>query len=164
MNSVKIFRSVTLVTAVLLTGAACAAEPATQPAPATAAEPAAATPAPATSAPAAATPATSAAPAATSAGPAAAVAAKSPEAKAEADAASALEKKFQEAARSYRAVQKDGKTMYCKKEKPINSTIPRVQCITESQLRLQVEQMEETRDRLRNSSRCTLGSGCGAGG
>ena len=36
-----------------------------------------------------------------------------------------LEKKFQDAARSYRTVQKDGKTMYCKSEKPINSTIPR---------------------------------------
>jgi hypothetical protein len=61
-------------------------------------------------------------------------------------------------------VQKDGKTMYCKKERPVNSTIPRVQCITESQLRLQVEQMEQTRDRMRNSSRCTMGAGCGAGG
>ena len=49
-----------------------------------------------------------------------------PEAKAEAVAASNLEKKFQEAARSYRKVEKNGETMYCKKEKPINSTIPRM--------------------------------------
>ena len=98
------------------------------------------------------------APAATSA-PAA-----TPEAKAESDAASNLEKKFQEAARSYRKVEKNGETMYCKKEKPINSTIPRLQCITESQLRLQVEQMDDLRDRMRNSSRCTLGPGCSAGG
>jgi hypothetical protein len=145
MESMKFFRSVLVATGVLLV-AACASQPASQPAPA-------ATPAPASKA----------APAA-SAAPAAAPAAASPEAKPEADAAAALEKKFQEAARSYRAVQKDGKTMYCKKERPVNSTIPRVQCITESQLRLQVEQMEQTRDRLRNSSRCTMGSGCGAGG
>jgi hypothetical protein len=136
----KFFRSA-LGAAGVLVVAACASPPASQTAPAAA-------------------PATAAAPA-QAAAPAAAA---SPEAKPEADAAAALEKKFQEAARSYRAVQKDGKTMYCKKEKPINSTIPRVQCITESQLRLQVEQMEQTRDRMRNSSRCTMGAGCGAGG
>jgi len=38
-----------------------------------------------------------------------------------------------------------------------------VQCITESQLRLEVEQMDEMRDRMRNSSRCTRGPGCSAG-
>ena len=143
MESMKFFRTALLATGVLLV-AACASQPASQPAPAAAPAPAA------TAAPAAA--------------PAAAAVPASAEAKPEADAAAALEKKFQDAARSYRAVQKDGQTMYCKKEKPVNSTIPRVQCITESQLRLQVEQMEQTRDRLRNSSRCTLGSGCGAGG
>ena len=137
MESMKFFRSALVATGVLLV-AACASQPASQPAPSAAPAPAA-----------------KAAPAA---------AAASPEAKPEADAAAALEKKFQEAARSYRAVQKDGKTMYCKKERPVNSTIPRVQCITESQLRLQVEQMEQTRDRMRNSSRCTMGAGCGAGG
>jgi hypothetical protein len=82
----------------------------------------------------------------------------------EADTASLTEKKFQEAARSYRQVQKDGKTLYCKKEKPMGSTIPKNICITESQLRLEVEQMEDTRQRMRNSSRCTTGAGCGAGG
>jgi hypothetical protein len=86
------------------------------------------------------------------------------EARTEADAASALEKKFQEAAKGYKVVQKDGKTMYCKREKVIGSTIPTMQCITESQLRNQVETMEELRGRMRNSGRCTLGPGCGAGG
>jgi hypothetical protein len=90
-------------------------------------------------------------------------AALTPEAQAEAEAASHLEKKFQEAARSYRKVEKNGKTMYCKKEKPINSTIPRLQCMTESELRLQVEQMDQLRDKMRNQSRCTQGAGCGAG-
>jgi hypothetical protein len=96
--------------------------------------------------------------------PAASPPAASAEAMPEADAATLAEKKFQEAARSYRKVEKDGKTMYCKKEKPINSTIPRMQCVTESQLRLEVEQMEETRDRMRNSGRCTRGPGCSGGG
>jgi hypothetical protein len=87
----------------------------------------------------------------------------SPEAKTEADAATNLEKKFQEAARSYSKVQKNGETMYCKKEKPIGSTVPRMQCINEAQLRLQVEQMDELRERMRNSSRCTRGPGCSSG-
>jgi hypothetical protein len=104
-----------------------------------------------------------AAPAAAAAPVAAAAAAESPEAKPEADAASLAEKKFQEAARSYRMVEKDGKTMYCKKEKPINSTIPRMQCISEAELRLQVQQMDELRDRMRNSSRCVRGPGCSSG-
>jgi hypothetical protein len=141
MRSNRFFRSTFLATTVLLV-AACASQPAAPPSPAAAP---ASSPAPATEAMAAS-------------------AAPSLETKPEADAAAQLEKKFQETARSYRAVQKDGKTMYCKKERPINSTIPRVQCISEAQLRLQVEQMEQTRDRLRNSSRCTQGAGCGAGG
>jgi len=142
MSFKKLLGTVLLAAGVSLV-AACASSPADAPV-------AAAAPAPV--APAA--PVAAAAPAATS----------SAEAKPEADAASASEKKFQEAAKSYRMVQKDGKTMYCKKEKPINSTIPRVQCITESQLRLEVEQMDELRDRMRNSSRCTHGPGCSAGG
>jgi hypothetical protein len=110
-------------------------------------------------------PATSAAPAPVAAtAPAAAAPAASAEAKPEADAATLAEKKFQEAARSYRKVEKDGKTMYCKKEKPMGSTIPRMQCIAESQLRLEVEQMDELRDRMRNSGRCTHGTGCSGGG
>jgi hypothetical protein len=144
----------TLMKSVLLAGcvsllAACATQAADTPAaPATATAPAAT---------ASAAPATAAAPTATATE-------ASPEAKTEADAATLAEKKFQEAARSYRMVQKDGKTMYCKKEKPINSTIPRMECISEAQLRLQVEQMDELRERMRNSGRCTRGPGCSSGG
>jgi len=76
----------------------------------------------------------------------------------------ALEKKFQEAARGYRVVEKDGRTLYCKREKVIGSTIPTLQCMTEAQLRLQVENTEEMRDRMRNSTHCTLGRSGGGGG
>jgi hypothetical protein len=82
----------------------------------------------------------------------------------EKDTASAMEKRFQDAARSYKVVQKDGKTLYCKREKRIGTTIPTMNCLTESELRTQVEAMEDYRNRARNSSRCTHGSGCGAGG
>jgi alpha/beta superfamily hydrolase len=82
---------------------------------------------------------------------------------AENDTAAAMEKRFQDAARGYKVVQKDGKTLYCKREKQIGTTIPTMNCMTESQLRHQVETMEEYRNRARNSSRCTHGVGCGAG-
>ena len=75
-----------------------------------------------------------------------------------------LEKKFQEAVRGYRLVEKDGKTLYCKREKVIGSTIPTLQCMTEAQLRLQVENTEQVRDRMRNSTHCTLGHSGGGGG
>src|SRR5688572_3213328 len=54
--------------------------------------------------------------------PAPAPVAAAAEAMPEADAATLAEKRFQEAARSYRKVDKDGKTMYCKKES--RSTAP----------------------------------------
>jgi len=107
----------------------------------------------------AATPKAPAAPAPVA--PAAAAVSPAAEARPEADAAAQLEKKFQEAAKGYKVVQKDGKTMYCKKEKVIGSTIPTLQCMTEAQLRLQVEQMDDLRERMRGNARCTLGSGCG---
>lgn len=82
---------------------------------------------------------------------------------AEADTASTMEKRFQDAARSYKQVQKDGKTLYCKRERVIGSTIPTMNCMSEAQLRNQVENMEEYRNRARNSSRCTHGVGCSGG-
>jgi len=117
--------------------AACASAPAESPAPAAAPAPAAK--------------------------PVAAAVAATPEATTEAGAATALDKKFQEAARSYRQVEKDGKTLYCKKEKPVNSTIPKTTCMTESELRVEVERMDDMRQRMRNQGRCTTGAGCGSG-
>jgi len=82
----------------------------------------------------------------------------------EAEAAQQLEKKFQEAAKGYKLVERDGRTLYCKREKVLGSTIPTVQCMTEAQLRLQVENMEELRGRMRNSAKCTMGRSGGGGG
>lgn len=61
-------------------------------------------------------------------------------------AATLLEKKFQQAARSYLKFQSVGKTVYCKKEKVTTSAIPVVQCLSESELRLQVEAFERWRN------------------
>jgi hypothetical protein len=82
---------------------------------------------------------------------------------AEADTAAGMEKRFQEAARSYKIVQKDGKTMYCKREKVMGSTIPTLQCISEAQLRIQVENTDELRQRMRNKAGGCM-QGCAGGG
>jgi hypothetical protein len=79
------------------------------------------------------------------------------------DATQRLEREFQDAARDYRRVQRDGRTLYCKHEKVIGSGIPITQCLTETQLRLQVENMDELRDRVRTTNRCALQSTGGGG-
>jgi hypothetical protein len=93
-----------------------------------------------------------------------AAASETPAAKTEKDTAGAMEKKFQEAARSYKIVERDGKTLYCKREKRIGTTIPTMHCLTETELRNQVETADDMRERMRNSGKCTMGSGCGSGG
>jgi hypothetical protein len=103
----------------------------------------------------AATPAAAAAPASAAAPPAQAT---------EGDTASAMEKRFQETARSYKTVQKDGKTMYCKREKVIGTTIPTMQCYTETQLRNQIEATEELKKRMRRGGGpCVQTGGCAGG-
>ena len=99
------------------------------------------------------------------AAPAAAPQAAAPTAKAaEQDTAATLEKKFLDAARSYKTVQRDGKTMYCKKEKVIGSTIPTMQCYTESQLRNHIEATEEIKKRMRRGGGpCVQTGGCAGG-
>jgi hypothetical protein len=105
-------------------------------------------------------PAATDAPVAKAPAPVAAAAQPVPAAQTEGDTAAALEKKFQDAARGYKVVERDGKTLYCKREKVIGSTIPTMQCLTESQLRNQVENMDEMRERMRSGSKCTLSRGC----
>jgi hypothetical protein len=82
---------------------------------------------------------------------------------AESVAAASLEKKFRDAARGYKTVQKDGQTLYCKREKLIGTTIPTMHCMTEAQLRNEVETMEEVRNKMRSGAKCTLGPGCSGG-
>jgi hypothetical protein len=95
----------------------------------------------------------------------ASVATKPPIKSTEGDTASAMEKKFQDAARSYKTVQRDGKTMYCKRERVIGSTIPTMQCLTEAQLRNQIEATEEIKKRMRRGGGpCVQTGGCAGGG
>ena len=96
--------------------------------------------------------------------PAVTAAAPNDAAAAESLAATGLEKKFRDAARSYKMVQRDGKTLYCKREKVLGSTIPTMQCLTEAQLRLQVENTDEIKKRMnRGGGPCVQTGGCGGG-
>jgi hypothetical protein len=68
------------------------------------------------------------------------------------------------AARGFTKLKKDGVLMFCKRYRPIGSTIPQIQCITEPQLRVQFEEMTKYRDDMRQrGSKCDLGSGCQSG-
>jgi len=71
-----------------------------------------------------------------------------------------LEKKFQIAARNYQMFQHEGQTVYCKKEKVSFSNIPQVQCLSEPQLRREIEGFE----RWRNPVAGPLMPGAGQGG
>jgi hypothetical protein len=81
----------------------------------------------------------------------------------EAETAAALDARFQEAAKSYVKLKKDGVLMFCKKQREIGSNIPTIHCLTEAQLRERVERMEEYRSRQRDIGKCPHGPlGCRA--
>jgi type IV pilus biogenesis protein CpaD/CtpE len=79
----------------------------------------------------------------------------------EAELAAEVDAKLIEAARGFTKLRKDGEIIFCKRYKVISSTIPTIQCITQAQLRTQVEDMENYRDKMRVSGKCPLGpQGC----
>jgi hypothetical protein len=81
----------------------------------------------------------------------------------EKETAAALDKRFENAAKGYVKLKKDGVLLFCKRAKEIGSNLPTIQCITESQLRNQVETMDDYRERRRHAAKCTHGVGCGGG-
>jgi|ERR1044071_3458626 hypothetical protein len=83
----------------------------------------------------------------------------------EAEVAAALEKKFQEAAKSYVQLKRGDQLMFCKKYREMGSSIRTLHCITEAELRKQVEDNDEVRQQMRNKmGHCDITSGCQAGG
>ena len=75
----------------------------------------------------------------------------------EAEVAASIEKRFQEATRGWVKLKKDGVMMFCKRYRVIGSNIPTIQCITEAELRAQVENMDQYRDRMRSAAKCPDG-------
>ena len=83
----------------------------------------------------------------------------------EADIAAQLDKKFEEAAKSYVQLKRDDQVMFCKKYKEMGSTIRTLHCITEAELRKQVEDSDQVREQMRHKmGKCDIHSGCSAGG
>jgi hypothetical protein len=79
----------------------------------------------------------------------------------EEEVAAKLDLEFEKAAKGYVKLKKDGVLMFCKRYKTIGSNIATIQCITEAELRQQVENMTRYRDDMRNKAgKCTHGVGC----
>ncbi len=74
-----------------------------------------------------------------------------------------LEKKFQQAAKHYQKYLHEGQTVYCRKEKVITSAVPVMHCLTEPQLRMQVESFQRTRNPVQRAVTPGTGQG-GIGG
>jgi hypothetical protein len=79
----------------------------------------------------------------------------------EEEVAKALDLAVAKAAKNFVQLKKDGVLMFCKRYRRIGSNLPTITCLTEAQLRAEVENMQKYRDDMRmKSGRCTLGSGC----
>jgi hypothetical protein len=79
----------------------------------------------------------------------------------EEEVAKALDIAVAKAAKGFVQLKKDGVLMFCKRYRRIGSNLPTITCLTEAQLRVEVESMQKYRDDMRNKSgRCTLGPGC----
>lgn len=83
----------------------------------------------------------------------------------EADIAAQLDEKFREVARSYVQLKRNDQVMFCKKYREMGSSIRTLHCITEAELRKQVEDSDQVREQMRHKmGKCDISSGCSAGG
>lgn len=70
-----------------------------------------------------------------------------------------------DAAREYTRVERNGTVLFCKQERPSGSNIMSTVCLTEAQLRGQVESARRFRDdRMQQGRRCAQGAACGNSG
>jgi hypothetical protein len=82
----------------------------------------------------------------------------------EADVAAALDKKFMEASKQFVKLKRNDEVMFCKRYRDMGSNIPTLHCITEAELRRQVEDSDEIRQQMRNRmGKCDIAAGCRAG-
>jgi hypothetical protein len=83
----------------------------------------------------------------------------------EADVAAQLDKKFQEAAKAYVQLKRNDQVMFCKKYREMGSSIRTLHCITEAELRKQVEDSDQVRNQMRHKmGKCDITVGCSGGG
>lgn len=82
----------------------------------------------------------------------------------DAEVTARLDRKFAEAAKSFVQLKRDDQLMFCKNYKDMGSNVRRLHCITEAELRRQVEDSDDVRDQMRHTmGRCDITSGCGSG-
>jgi len=80
------------------------------------------------------------------------------------ESAAELDRRMNEAAKGFVKLKKDGVWMFCKRYKKVGSSIPTLECLTEAQLRQQVQDMDEYRMRQRWAAKCPHGpQGCQSG-
>ena len=83
----------------------------------------------------------------------------------EEEAAAALDAAVLDATRGWVKLKKDGVLMFCKRQRLIGSNLPSITCLTEEEVRQQVQNMSKYRDDMRNrGGRCPMGPGCGQAG
>jgi hypothetical protein len=74
------------------------------------------------------------------------------------------EAKYVDATRGWVALKKDDELRFCKRYREIGSSVARINCLSEGEVRAQVDNMSKYRDDMRNrSGKCTMKVGCGAG-
>jgi hypothetical protein len=79
----------------------------------------------------------------------------------EAEVAAEIDAHLIDAAKAFVKLRKDGEIVFCKKIREVGSNIPTLKCITQAQLRTQVEDMDQYRARMRNVGKCPMGpQGC----
>ncbi|HUQ10969.1 MAG TPA: hypothetical protein VM146_11695 [Steroidobacteraceae bacterium] len=77
------------------------------------------------------------------------------------DDAAKLDAEIAEAARGYTRVNRDGVTMFCRRERPSGSNIATSVCVTEAELRARVEATRKfNQDTMQQGRRCTQGPAC----
>jgi hypothetical protein len=82
----------------------------------------------------------------------------------EADVAAVLDKKFLEESKQFVQLKRNDQVMFCKRFRDIGSMIPTLHCITEAELRKQVEDSDQVREQMRHRmGKCDITAGCGAG-
>jgi len=71
-----------------------------------------------------------------------------------------LDYKYLQASEDFVKLKKDDALMFCKRYRVIGSNIATIQCITEGELRTQVDNMTKYRDDMRNKvGKCVMGKG-----
>jgi hypothetical protein len=83
----------------------------------------------------------------------------------EKEVSAALDRAVIDATKGWVKLKKDGVLMFCKRHRQIGSNLPSITCLTEAEVRVQVQNMQKYRDDMRQrSGRCPMGPGCRSDG